>query len=82
MALTPEEQVRLTALLPRLRDAYDQMLMGQTPTEIRDQNGEVIRFAAPSEATRQALLRRILTVEHQLGVVPSHLQSARKVAFS
>lgn len=81
MTLSPAEKSRLAALLPKLRDAYDSMLMGQQPVEIRDQNGEIIRFGQPSEAQRAALLRRIITVEHQLGL-PSNFGGARKVAFS
>ena len=82
MSLPPEEIARLKALLPQLRAAYDQMVMGQKPTEIRDQNGEFIRFSAPTDASRAALRNRIVEVEYQLGIPSSILKTARKVAIS
>lgn len=82
MSLPPQEIARLRTLLPQLRAAYDQMVMGNKPTEIRDQNGEFIRFGAATDAARAALLRRIIEVEHQLGLDSSILKPARKVAIS
>ena len=68
-ALTPEQRAALEASLVRMQIALDNLLTGQTPSEVRDQNGEFVKYAVgdPNQM-RLALMRRIIEIKSQLGL--------------
>jgi len=66
-----------------MQAALDQLLMGQMATEMRDQNGELMKFAVSDpERQRLALMRRIIAIQAQLGIPtglcgPAHITVVR-----
>ena len=68
-SLTTDQIAALTATLTQMQSAYDNLVLGIMPTEIRDQNGELVKYAVHDpEKARLALGRRIITLQHQLGI--------------
>lgn len=52
--------------LTQAESAYHKLLMGQSAVEVRDQNGDMVRY---TPANRQALLIYIQRLRVELGVV-------------
>lgn len=82
MSFSPEEKARLQELLPKLRAQYDSLIMGERPTEVRDQNGELVRYAPPTADQLARLRNRIIEVESLLGIKSTLAKPARRIAFS
>lgn len=78
--MTPEQRAALEATLVRFQTALDNLLLGLTPTEIRDQNGELAKYAVGDpNMMRLALQRRIIELQHKLGLPtgfcgPAHIK--------
>ena len=83
MSLTTDQIAALNATLVQMQAALDLLLMGQMATEVRDQNGELMKFAVTDpEKQRLALQRRIITIQSQLGIPtgyhgPAHIRVIR-----
>lgn len=67
--------VDLTTRLAEAEEAYHALMTGQSVAELRDQNGELIRYT-PANAPR--LLAYIQSLKQQLGLIaPGSLGPAR-----
>lgn len=57
MSNLTNEQIQL--LLDEARVAYHSLMMGQALVEVRDQNGELVRFKAANRADLYAYIQRL-----------------------
>jgi hypothetical protein len=78
--LTTDQVTALNATLTQMQNALDQLMLGQMATEIRDQNGELMKFAVSDpEKLRLALMRRIIGIQAQLGIPTGYCRPAHVV---
>lgn len=77
MACPEPTQAELIALLAEAKTAYHNLMTGQSMVEIRDQNGETVRF---SQINRQALYSYIQELERKV-CQPSGSRSSRPMGF-
>lgn len=77
MACTEPTQAELMALLAEAKAAYHSLMTGQALVEIRDQNGEMVRY---SQINRQALYSYIQELERKV-CQPSGARSSRPMGF-
>ena len=81
-SLTPDQVTALTATLTQMQAALDQLMLGQMPTEVRDQNGELVKYAVNDpEKLRLALMRRVIGIQAQLGIPTGYCHPARALVI-
>lgn len=74
---TPIPQAELIVLLNEARTAYHKLMTGTSLVELRDQNGETVRFTS---INRQALYSYIQDLERQL-CAPTSSRPNRPMGF-
>lgn len=70
MALDPTLAATLTARLADAETALHQLMIGQTPTEIRDQNGELVKYNIASAPRLRAYIYELKVTLGQIRPAP------------